>query len=194
MAMMRGVFERCLDDSRRLIEAVLADPGLLVGLESAGLLVAECFRRRGRLFVCGNGGSLADAMHVAEEFSGRFRNDRQPYPAIAFSDPSHMSCVANDYGFEYVFSRQVEALGHAGDVLMLLSTSGNSANLIEAAKSAKAIGVRVVGFLGKGGGMVAPLCDLSLVFPGKTSDRIQELQMLTLHALIEGVEKALGHD
>ncbi len=192
--MMRGVFERCLEDSGRLIDEVLADSVLLAGLESAGQLVAECFRRRGRLFVCGNGGSMADAMHVAEEFSGRFRKDRQPYPAIAFSDPSHMSCVANDYGFEYVFSRQVEALGHAGDVLMVLSTSGNSANLIEAATSARGLGVRVVGFLGKGGGAVASLCDLPLVFPGRTSDRIQELHMLTLHALIEGVEKALGHE
>lgn len=190
---MRSVFDRCLADASTLLTSVRTDGPLLAGLVQASMMVAEAFRTRNRLLVCGNGGSLADAMHVAEEFSGRFRRDRQPYPAIALSDPTHMSCVANDYGFEEVFSRQVSALGHPGDVLFLLTTSGNSLNLIRAAEAGRTEGVQVVGFLGKGGGLLTSLCDVALQFPGETSDRIQELQMLTLHALIEAVEVDLGH-
>ena len=136
---------------------------------------------------------MADAMHFCEEFSGRFRNDRPPYPAIALSDPTHLTCVANDYGYEYVFSRQVEALGHDGDCLLVLSTSGNSASIVRATQAAKERKMTAIGFLGKGGGEVAALCDIAIVAPGATSDRIQELHMLALHALIEAVELELGH-
>jgi D-sedoheptulose 7-phosphate isomerase len=136
---------------------------------------------------------MCDAMHFAEEWSGRFRHDRPPYAAIALSDPAHMSCVANDYGFEHVFSRQVEALGRKGDVLVLLSTSGKSPNIVLAAETAKRVGVSVIGLLGKGGGEVRPLCDVVIHAPGETSDRIQELHMLALHVLIEMVEAELGH-
>lgn len=145
------------------------------------------------MLTCGNGGSMCDAMHFAEEWSGRFRSDRRPYPALALSDPAHMSCVANDYGFESVFARQVEALAQPGDVLVLLSTSGNSPNIVAAARAGKTAGASVIGLLGKGGGEARELCDVVIHAPGENSDRIQELHMLALHVIIEVVEKRLGH-
>ena len=134
---------------------------------------------------------MADAMHFAEEWTGKFRAERDPYPVLALSDPTHMSCTANDFGFDEVFARGVRAFSSPGDMLFVLSTSGNSANLVRAAEAAKAIGVRTVGFLGKGGGRLGGMCDLSIIAPGTTSDRIQELHMLALHTLIEVVEKRL---
>ncbi len=154
--------------------------------------LVACFQMEGKLMTAGNGGSLADAMHVAEEFTGRFRRDRRPLPAISLADPTHMSCVANDYGFEHVFSRPIEALAKEGDVVLLLSTSGNSANLVLAAHAARAARATVVGFLGRGGGELASLCDIVVMAPGETSDRIQELHMMALHAIIEAVEVELG--
>lgn len=182
-----------LDDASRYLEEFIRDPRTLVAMQRTTELIVEAFRNGGKAMACGNGGSISDAMHFAEEFSGRFRNDRPPLPAIAFSDPAHMSCVANDYGFEHVFSRQVEALGKPGDVLVILSTSGNSPNVLLAAEAAKAKGVFVVGCVGKGGGKLAPMCDVVLDAPGKGSDRIQELHMLALHAIIEAVEVELGY-
>lgn len=152
------------------------------------------FRAGAKAMSCGNGGSMSDAMHFAEEWSGRYRKDRAPLPAIAFSDPGHMSCVANDYGFSEVFARQVEALGKEGDLLLLLSTSGNSPNLLQAAKTARAKGVTTVGLLGKGGGKLLPLCDLPIVVPGNSSDRIQELHIKIIHIVIEAVERELFPD
>lgn len=141
---------------------------------------------------CGNGGSLCDAAHFAEELTGRFRADRPALAALALTDPAHLTCVANDFGFEQVFSRLVEALGKQGDVLLALTTSGNSENLVRAAEAARRGGLRVLGFVGRGGGRLAPLCDVVVDAPGETSDRIQEVHMLTLHALIESVEQELG--
>lgn len=154
--------------------------------------LVECFQSGGKVLVGGNGGSLADAMHFAEEFTGRFRNDRKPLPVLAMGDPTHLTCVSNDYGFDQVFSRYVEAFASAGDLVVLLSTSGNSANLLEAARTAGRKQVKVVGLLGRGGGELAPLCDLVILAPGETSDRIQEIQMLTLHGVIRAVEADLG--
>ena len=142
--------------------------------------------------ICGNGGSLCDATHFAEELTGRFRNDRPPLPAIALSDAGHITCTANDYGFEFVFSRGIEALGKPGDVLILLSTSGNSPNILNAAKAGREKHMWVFGLLGKGGGAVKPLCDECVVVPGETSDRIQELHMLALHTVVEGIERLMA--
>jgi D-sedoheptulose 7-phosphate isomerase len=154
--------------------------------------LVECFQSGGKVLVGGNGGSLADAMHFAEEFTGRFRRDRKPLPVLAMADPTHLTCVSNDYGFEQVFSRYVEAFASKGDMVVLLSTSGNSANLLAAARSGREKGATVVGLLGRGGGALAPLCDLEILTPGDTSDRIQEIQMLSLHAVIRAVEADLG--
>lgn len=190
---MRNGLESALADAERLLREFREAPETLEAMEQIVFAIATAFRSNHKLLTCGNGGSLADAMHVAEEFSGRFRRDRRPYPALALSDPAHMSCVANDYGFEHVFSRQVEALCGPGDVVLLMSTSGNSPNILRAAEAAREKGALVVGCLGRGGGEVRPLCDLVLHAPGEGSDRIQELHMLAMHAVIEAVEIELGH-
>jgi len=186
------IFDRAFADAAQVLDEFRSNPTVLGTLEQMADELAECFKRRGRVFSCGNGGSLTDAAHFAEEFSGRFRNDRAPLPAMAFTDPAHLTCVANDYGYEHVFSRMVDAFGHEGDTLVLLSTSGRSPNLLRAAEAAKRRGVHVYGFLGKGGGDLLPLCDRVVLAPGETSDRIQELHMLALHALIEAVEARLA--
>ena len=131
-------------------------------------------------------------MHFAEEWTGRFMNDRAPMPAIALCDPTHLTCVSNDFGFEHVFSRMVSALASDKDLVLLLSTSGNSPNLLLAAEAARQRGAKLVALLGKGGGKLAPICDLAIDFPGGRSDRIQELHMQTLHAVIDDVEHRLG--
>lgn len=190
---MAGLFEEAFETAGSLAREVRADERVMAGLEAVAEAMAGCLRSGGKVMSCGNGGSLADAMHFAEEMSGRYRNDRPAYAAVAICDPTHLTCVANDYGFEQVFSRMVEGLGRAGDLLVLLTTSGNSANLILAAEAARSVGVGTVGFLGRGGGKLAGLCDYGLVFPGSTSDRIQELHMIALHALVGRVESHLGH-
>ena len=188
---MRKVIENSLKDADELLHAFRTNSENISKVEQMSDEVLAVFRKGGKILACGNGGSMADAMHFCEEWSGRFRADRAPYPAIALSDPTHMSCVANDYGFEHVFSRQVRGLGNEGDLLVALSTSGNSASIVEAAKAARERKVKVIGFLGKDGGAVLPLCDLSLIAPGETSDRIQEIHMLCLHIIIEAVESQL---
>lgn len=158
----------------------------------AGDMLVEMFRRGGKVFSCGNGGSLCDAMHFAEELTGRFRSDRVALPAIALADPSHMSCVSNDMGFDSVFSRYVEALGQAGDVLFAISTSGNSGNVLQAIEVAKVKGMKVIGLMGKTGGKMKDLCDVSIVVPWQEhSDRIQEIHIKIIHILIEYIEYSL---
>jgi len=153
--------------------------------------LVACLRRGHRVLACGNGGSMCDAMHFAEECSGRFRDDRRPLAAMALSDPAHLTCVANDYGFDRVFARGVQAWGSPGDVLLLFSTSGNSRNLIAAAEAARATGLGVVGLLGRDGGALRAVCDPCLVVPGTTSDRIQEAHIKIVHLLIAEIERDL---
>jgi D-sedoheptulose 7-phosphate isomerase len=188
---MRESMETALGEASRVLEEFRNDPSALAAMGSTVQAIVKAFRNRGRVFACGNGGSMCDAMHFAEEFSGRFHLDREPYPAIALSDPAHLTCVANDYGYDHVFSRQVDALGHEGDVLLILSTSGNSPSIVKAAEAGRSRGVTVVGCLGNGGGVVRPLCDIVIHAPGDRSDRIQELHMVALHAIIEAVEQEM---
>ena len=146
----------------------------------------------GKVISCGNGGSMCDAMHFAEELSGRFRNDRRGLAALSISDPSHISCVANDYGYEYVFSRYVEAVGKKGDVLLGISTSGNSENVIEAVTTAKEKGIKTIVLTGKTGGQLADLADLEIRAPqSEYADRAQEIHIKVIHALIDGIERSL---
>lgn len=171
---------------------LLKEPAVLEFIEETAILLADCFRGGGKVLVAGNGGSLCDAMHFAEELTGVYRRTRPALAAIALSDPGHMSCVANDMGYEFVFSRAVEALGKRGDTLVLLTTSGNSQNLIEAAQVAKAQGLSVVAFLGKTGGKLKGLADLEWIVEGFSySDRIQEVHMAAIHLIIEMIEKEL---
>jgi D-sedoheptulose 7-phosphate isomerase len=151
--------ERSFREAQDCLAAFLADTEQFGRVRRFADVLAASFRNGGKALSCGNGGSMSDAMHFAEEWSGRYRSERPPLPAIAFSDPGHMSCVANDYGFAEVFARQVQALGREGDVLLMLSTSGNSPNLLRAAEEARRRGVTTVGLLGKGGGSLLPLCD-----------------------------------
>ncbi len=146
----------------------------------------------GKVISCGNGGSMCDAMHFAEELSGRFRNDRRGLAALSISDPSHISCVANDYGYEYVFSRYIEAVGKKGDVLLGISTSGNSENVIKAVKTAKEKGIKTIVLTGKTGGQLADLADLEIRAPqSEYADRAQEIHIKVIHALIDGIERSL---
>lgn len=183
--------ERSFREAQECLTAFLADVEQFGRVRRFADVLAACFRNGGKALSCGNGGSMSDAMHFAEEWSGRYRSERPPLPAIAFSDPGHMSCVANDYGFAEVFARQVQALGREGDVLLMLSTSGNSPNLLRAAEEARRRGVTTVGLLGKGGGALLALCDVPIVVPGSTSDRIQELHIKIIHIVIESVEREL---
>lgn len=189
---MTSTFATSFADASALLEQTRNDASLMAKLDTVADWLTAAFQSGNKAIACGNGGSLADAMHFAEEWTGRFRRDRDPFPAIALADPTHLTCTANDFGYDHVFERGVRAYGKEGDLLILLSTSGNSRNLIVAAEAARRKGVKTAAFLGKGGGPLAPICDIALVFPGETSDRIQELHMLSLHALIETVEARLG--
>lgn len=188
---MRSIIEKSLREADELLHAFRTTPNMVDAVEKTADAFLEAFQTGHKVLACGNGGSMADAMHFCEEWSGRFRADRQPYPAIALSDPTHMSCVANDYGYQHVFSRQVQALGAPGDILLVLTTSGQSPSIVEAAKTGRDKGLQVIGFLGQSGGPTLPLCHISLLAPGPTSDRIQELHMLCLHIVIEAVESKL---
>ena len=153
--------------------------------------LALAYKNGKKSLIAGNGGSNCDAMHFAEEFTGRFRKDRRDLPSISISDSSHITCVGNDYGFDFVFAKGVEAFGQEGDFFFGISTSGNSKNIIEAVKSAKERNLKTVALLGKDGGKLKGVCDYEFIIPGETSDRIQEVHMMILHIIIEGVERIL---
>ena len=155
-------------------------------------LMANALKNGNKIISCGNGGSMCDAMHFAEELSGRFRNDRKGLAAVSISDPSHISCVGNDYGYDHIFSRYVEALGKSGDVLLGISTSGNSANVIKAVEAAKEMGILVVLLTGKDGGKLASMADIEIRAPYSTyADRAQEIHIKVIHNLILGIEKRM---
>lgn len=188
---MKSLLAQALADAESLLQAWRTDPSTLEELGAIAEAFATSLQGGHKILVAGNGGSMADAVHFAEEWTGRFRENRRPYPVMALAEPAHLTCVGNDYGFEDVFARPVQAFGRPGDVLLLLSTSGQSPNLVKAAVAGRNQGMRVVALLGRGGGALKNLCDLAHIVPGNTADRIQELHMLALHALIEAVETQL---
>lgn len=161
-------------------------------IERAGMLLVESFKNEGKVLSCGNGGSMCDAMHFAEELTGRYRENRPAIGAIAIADASHLSCVSNDFGYEYIFSRYIEGIGRSGDVLLAISTSGNSQNVINAINAAKEKGMKVIGLTGKDGGKMAKLCDVEIRAPHSNyADRAQEIHIKVIHALIDYVERNL---
>lgn len=182
---------RLLEAARDAIDTLIHNDTQVRLIEAAGVMLCACFRSGGRVLACGNGGSACDAMHFAEELTGRFRNDREPLPAMALLDPAHITCVANDFGFEEVFSRMVQAHGRQSDVLIALSTSGNSPNILRAVEAARAQQMRVIALLGRDGGQARGLADIEIIIPQQASERIQEVHMLILHTLVELVEHAL---
>ncbi|WP_395627519.1 D-sedoheptulose 7-phosphate isomerase [Daejeonella sp.] len=179
-------------EAREVLDAFISTPDTFVSIESAGKILVDAIKSGGQIISCGNGGSMSDAMHFAEELSGRYRNDRPALPAIAISDPSHLSCVANDYGYAFVFSRMVEAIGRKGDVLFAISTSGNSENVLKAIEVARVKGMKVIGLTGKDGGLMAGLCDVEIRAPqSKYADRAQEIHIKVIHSLIDYVESEI---
>ena len=188
---MKEKILRAIEDG---IEALsqLRLPQNIFFLESSAALIADSFRHGNKLIVAGNGGSLCDASHFVEELTGIFRKKRMALPAISLSEPGHLTCVANDMGFEHVFSRGIEAFGKKGDVFAGLTTSGNSLNLILAFEAAKKRGLKTIAFLGRGGGELKGVADLELLIDGfRTSDRIQEVHMTAIHIIIEMIEENL---
>lgn len=176
-------------EAHGVVEAMLGSPDLMGNVAKAAEALSNCISGGGKIISCGNGGSMCDAMHFAEELTGRYRDDRKPLPAISISDPSHMTCVANDYGFEQVFSRFIEAMGQPGDALLAISTSGQSPNVLLAAKMARKKGMTVVGLTGKDGGELAALCDVEVRVPWHgAADRIQEVHIKCIHAFIDRIE------
>lgn len=181
-----------LSAARTALDHTLQDQGLMSDAARAATLLSQTINAGHKILICGNGGSSCDAAHFAEELTGRFRADRRPLAAIACTDVGHITCTANDYGFDHVFSRWVEALGKRGDSLIILSTSGNSANCLRALEAADELGMNTIALLGKGGGKMLRRATIQIVVPGETSDRIQELHMLLLHTFVECIEAGLS--
>jgi D-sedoheptulose 7-phosphate isomerase len=182
-----------LSEALVALQALIGNEAMLQRIAAAGLLLADTFAAGGRAYSCGNGGSMCDAMHFAEELTGRFRDNRPGYAALAISDASHLSCVGNDYGYEQVFARFIEAHGRAGDVLLAISTSGTSKNVLAAVHAAHQRGMKVIGLTGRQGTQLAESADIAIVTAaGKYADRVQELHIKVIHILIELVERKLA--
>lgn len=176
-------------EAQKTLNDFISDSANFSKIEDAGKILVAAFKNGNKVISCGNGGSMCDAMHFAEELSGRFRDDRKALPAISISDPSHISCVGNDYGYDKIFSRYIEALGNKGDVLLAISTSGNSKNILEAIAAAKQKGMTVIGLTGKDGGKMKDVCDFEIRAPfSNYADRAQEIHIKVIHCLIEYVE------
>jgi len=179
-------------EAKKVLEVFISNTENFESIEKAGQLLVNSIQSDGKIISCGNGGSLCDAMHFAEELTGRYRDNRPAIGAIAISDASHMACVGNDYGYEYVFSRYIEGVGREGDVLLAISTSGNSQNVIHAIKAARDKGMKVIGLTGKDGGKMANLCDVEIRAPKSDyADRAQEIHIKVIHSLIDYIENNL---
>jgi len=187
--MSQSIIKANLLEAKTILEQFLRDEKNLENIAKAVAILVESFKEGKKVISCGNGGSMCDAMHFAEELTGRFREHRAALAAIAISDPSHISCVANDYGFDEIFSRYIEGVGNKGDVLLAISTSGNSKNVLKAVKAAKEKGMKVVALTGKDGGKIGPLADVEIRAPKSTyADRAQEIHIKVIHSLIHAVE------
>ncbi len=190
--MYKEIIRAELTEAAEVLQAFLSDEKNIADIELAAKMIADSFKNGGKVLSCGNGGSHCDAMHFAEELTGRYRENRPGYPGIAISDPSHLSCVSNDFGYDYVFSRYLEAVGMKGDVLFGLSTSGNSKNILNAIEAAKARGIKTIALTGKDGGKMAGLADVEIRVPHfGYADRIQEVHIKIIHIIIQLIEKEM---
>ncbi|GAB4250124.1 MAG: D-sedoheptulose 7-phosphate isomerase [Vicingaceae bacterium] len=181
-----------LDEAKQILDQFVNDQQNLKNIESAGLLLVNAIKKNQLIISCGNGGSMCDAMHFAEELTGRFKDNRPPIAAIAISDASHITCVANDYGFDFIFERYIDAIGKKDDVLLAISTSGNSKNILLAAEKAKQKKMKIIGLTGKDGGALSKLSDIEIRAPfSEYSDRAQEIHIKVIHCLIDFIEKNL---
>ncbi len=188
-----ALITRELLESKKVLDQFLGDDGNMIKIDEASQIIVAALKTGGKVITCGNGGSHCDAMHFAEELTGRFRGDREPFAAIAISDPSHITCVGNDYGFDEIFARYVRGLGNEKDVLIGLSTSGNSPNVIRAFEEAREKGMKTIALTGRDGGNLAALADVEIRVPHEGhSDRIQEVHIKVLHILIFLTEKQLS--
>jgi len=179
-----------LQEAAKVLENFLDNEQNIEAIEKAAQAFVDTINNDGKIFSCGNGGSHCDAMHFAEELTGRYRENRRALPAIAISDPSHMSCVSNDFGYESIFSRYIEGLGREGDAVLAISTSGNSKNILRAATVAKQRKMKVIALTGKNGGELAELADVEIRVPHMGyADRVQEIHIKVIHILIQLIEK-----
>ncbi len=180
-------------EARDILEQFISNEENFRSIEQAGNLLVEALQNGNKIISCGNGGSMSDAMHFAEELTGRFRDDRKPFPAMAVSDPTHISCTSNDYGYDHIFSRYVEAFGNNGDVLLAISTSGNSGNIVKAVNVAREKNMEVITLTGKDGGKLSRMADVEIRAPKSPySDRAQEIHIKIIHSLIHFIELKLG--
>ena len=180
------------EESFQILQKFISEEGNFSNISNAAEIMSSALKAGNKIISCGNGGSMCDAMHFAEELSGRFRNNRKSLAALSISDPSFLSCVANDYGYDFVFSRFLEGVGQAGDVLLAISTSGNSSNVLKAIETAKEKGMKVIGLTGKDGGKMANICDIEIRAPHSTyADRAQEIHIKVIHTFIYMIEKQL---
>ena len=190
--MYQDLIKSELLEAADVLNKFLSDESNIAQVEAAAKMIADSFKQGGKVLSCGNGGSHCDAMHFAEELTGRYRENRPGFPGIAISDPSHLSCVSNDFGYDHVFSRYVEAVGAKGDVLFGLSTSGNSGNILKAIEAAQAKGMKTIALTGKDGGKMAGLADIEIRVPHfGYADRIQEIHIKIIHIVIQLIEKEM---
>ncbi|MEQ1663920.1 MAG: D-sedoheptulose 7-phosphate isomerase [Bdellovibrionales bacterium] len=187
----QNIWLSALQEAQETLQKFLNDPKQIEKCVQFSDMILKTIQDGGNLYSCGNGGSHCDAMHFAEELTGRYRKDRKPIGALALGNPSHVTCVSNDYGFEHIFSRELGGLGRKGDLLIGLSTSGNSQNVVNAFVVAKERGIKTVGLLGRNGGKLKEMADLAIIVPAETSDRIQEIHIKLIHTVIETVERKL---
>ncbi len=190
---MISLIKKELHEALHILELFAEEERNLELIDNAVSLMVKALGRGNKILTCGNGGSMCDAMHFAEELSGKYRNDRKPMPAVSISDPSLITCIGNDYGFDHIFSRAVEAWGREEDIILIFTSSGNSPNLIHAAEMARRKGMKVIGLTGKSGGELAALCDVEIRAPeSQYADRAQEIHGIIVHIFLCSIESALG--
>lgn len=176
-------------EAYKVLGEFISDDNNFKKIENAGQIMVKSLKNGGKIISCGNGGSMCDAMHFAEELTGRYRDNRKAIAAVSISDVSHISCVGNDYGYDFIFSRYIEAMGKNGDVLLAISTSGNSKNVLNAIEAAKKAGMFIIGLTGKDGGKMKECCDVEIRAPfSKYADRAQEIHIKVIHSLIDFIE------